>query len=179
MHWYITDRMQSPSPTPNMDDSPLGQLPAEIRNKIYHLVLVHDTPVNICKRSGNSSTRTRNRNRHVSLAAFLQTCRQVRNEAAAIFYKLNTILFVDDYLGLTTYRRLAAWLFVLGPDVEGLVRRIRLGPPSRRAKQDLEECRAHLLSERVEADNLELVLGNSKGKDITDRAEVEGVQSIK
>ncbi|KAF2773404.1 hypothetical protein EJ03DRAFT_323901 [Teratosphaeria nubilosa] len=68
-----------------MDDTdqpfPLLELPAEMRNDIYRLVLVKNEPVQV--RAQDSST-----------PALLRTCRQIREEATSIFREENTFTLV-------------------------------------------------------------------------------------
>lgn len=37
-----------------MENSPLDTLPAELRNNIYHAVLKHDAPIEMCQDSDSS-----------------------------------------------------------------------------------------------------------------------------
>ena len=110
-----------------MDDSPLARLPRELRNQIYHAVLVRETPVRVD--SPLNSPRLRHENHPVSLAALLQTCRQVRSEAAAMFYGLNTFVVVDGFYEERDLH-LFAWLGTLGDDTKALLRHVRLEPRS-------------------------------------------------
>lgn len=58
-----------------MDASPLNKLPAELRNSIYRMVLVDESPVKVNKKSVLERT------------ALLHTCAQIREEAKGIFYE--------------------------------------------------------------------------------------------
>lgn len=57
----------------------LSKLPAELRNRVYELVLVHPNEIAV-----NSRKRLRDHK------ALLQTCKQIREEASKIFYALNS-----------------------------------------------------------------------------------------
>lgn len=71
----------------HMDSSPLLRLPAELRNRIYELVLVSPEPATIAGRKNYFS----------SSPQILRTCRQINNEATAILYSDNVaICRVDD-----------------------------------------------------------------------------------
>ncbi|CAK3876740.1 Hypothetical predicted protein [Lecanosticta acicola] len=65
-------------------DSRLFQLPAELRNTIYEFVLYSEDPVVLEDLWGRSSLR---------FPALLQVCRQVRDEAAGIWYSSSVFLW--------------------------------------------------------------------------------------
>lgn len=58
----------------------LHRIPAEIRNRIYELVLVSDKPINATRRPRDA------------VNPLLQVCRQVRQEALPMFYSRNTFM---------------------------------------------------------------------------------------
>lgn len=103
-------------------------LPAEIRNKIYHNILVSSTPIHLSKRGhredsgqelhpydGNISNCLLD---PVCEPAFLSTCRQVRYECLGIFYGDN--VFFSSLRG-----PLLAWLRAIGPEKRKLLRFVR------------------------------------------------------
>lgn len=79
--------METSTATTN-DISPLLELPAELRNTIYCLVLASDNGeyVEITLKATKWQT------------ALLRVCSQIRNEATQIFYATNTFL-ISDMLG--------------------------------------------------------------------------------
>lgn len=90
----------------------LLSLPPEIRNVIYQLVLTvnggipNSRHVNIyrrLKRPGNI--------REASVLALLQTCKQINNEATAIFYLINHIhistMHLKQFVGAMSVQRLS------------------------------------------------------------------------
>lgn len=78
----------------------LLKLPAELRNYIYELVLFDENMIEIQKDV-------------VRKVALTQTCRQIRNETAGMFYALNTFLV---RVNPTLLDMGAAWLRSLGSD---------------------------------------------------------------
>lgn len=151
---------------PDMEGSPLGGLPAELRNTIFYAALVQEGPIPIRRRSDNRSTRTRHHRRHVPLAALLQTCQQIKSEATAMFYTLDTFLVAKECHD-DTNRRLKAWLKALRPKSKKLLFRIRLGPVSGAPSWRLDRCHAYLRSKGVDLDGVELVLKGRRGEDVT------------
>jgi hypothetical protein len=61
-----------------------ARLPAELRNKIYHLGLYERRPVAISKTIANPE------------AALLRTCKQIRHEALLLFPQINDFTFITD-----------------------------------------------------------------------------------
>ncbi|KAI4706261.1 hypothetical protein J4E89_008995 [Alternaria sp. Ai002NY15] len=81
----------------NHDNSPLLQLPGELRNRIYKFVLHYHLPVYIDipaleDEHGNSVPRENTRR----MLALLYTCRQVHSEASMMYFALNTFQFELD-----------------------------------------------------------------------------------
>lgn len=66
-----------------MENSPLNKLSAELRNRIYHLVLVHDKDIAM-----PALPVIQPRGTHQ--ASLLCTCRQINREASPMFYGGNT-----------------------------------------------------------------------------------------
>lgn len=87
-----------------MEKSPLGRLPAELRNCIYELVLTvsnADAPaifklVRSRKSDGYLITMEKTHTNTPPIT-LIQTCRAVHNEAAGLFFKLNIFRVVDNY----------------------------------------------------------------------------------
>lgn len=67
-----------------MDDSPLARLPAELRNRIYELVLLYNDGVRM----------SMNYRREWQPPALLHASRQVRAESSSIYYAHNTFQFL-------------------------------------------------------------------------------------
>lgn len=85
--------------------SPLLELPAELRNKIYFDVLVSEKPLGIAKQTHIYDVRHK-------APALLQTCRQIREEARTIFYSNNTFLALGVYSWIIDF---FAWFKALEP----------------------------------------------------------------
>lgn len=98
----LTDKV-SGFGTGRMDYSPLNNLPREIRDHIYTLPLKHTNDVTLdLSHSGKgknrkltASTRCRFLRRQRALA-LLSTCKQVRCEAAPIFFEVNSFRFYHN-----------------------------------------------------------------------------------
>ncbi|KAI4701586.1 hypothetical protein J4E81_003326 [Alternaria sp. BMP 2799] len=78
----------------NQENSPLLQLPAELRNRIYKFVLHDHRPVYVdipalSDEFGNFGPRDNTRGKQ----ALLCTCRQVYSEASMMYFALNTFQF--------------------------------------------------------------------------------------
>lgn len=93
-----------------MDYSPLSRLPAELRNYIYELVCVTDNPIIISFRY------------FWDPPMLLQTCRQLRAEAAPIYYGDN--IFHAEEGQLSTLGSLEMWLRTIGEEARRLIRTI-------------------------------------------------------
>ncbi|KAI4661574.1 uncharacterized protein J4E78_004363 [Alternaria triticimaculans] len=81
----------------NHDNSPLLQLPGELRNRIYKFVLHYHLPIYVDipaleDEHGNSVPRENTRR----MLALLYTCRQIHSEASMMYYALNTFQFELD-----------------------------------------------------------------------------------
>ncbi|KAM3421991.1 hypothetical protein BST61_g2368 [Cercospora zeina] len=70
-----------------MDASPLGGLPAEIRNNIYDLVLLSEDPIQVTCEAAATPGAPR---RYKFLPGLLATCKQICSESEQIFFKRNT-----------------------------------------------------------------------------------------
>lgn len=62
-------------------------LPAELQNRIYHMVLVHDDVI-------KPQLREDRKIEHIALA-LVQTCREIRSVTTRIYYGMNCFLFFD------------------------------------------------------------------------------------
>jgi len=69
----------------NMARTSFLDLPPELRNRIYHLTLIKDTPINIVGALEHTDERT--------AFALLQASRQLRNEAISIYHADNIFCF--------------------------------------------------------------------------------------
>lgn len=99
-----------------MENSPLARLPAELRTSIYETALVQEKPISLSKRPISKSEIP-------SFAALLQTCRQIRTEATAVFYSSKSFL-IRTGCGFATNRCLGPWLDTMELRTRGLLRRI-------------------------------------------------------
>lgn len=86
-------------------------MPAELRNRIYNLVLLFANLIKV----GSATTKTS--------AALLQTCFQVRAEASKIFYASNAFAIT---FGLEKHDRGAAWLEAIGGDAAAALSDLRI-----------------------------------------------------
>lgn len=85
--------------------SPLLELLTELRNKIYFDVLVSDKPLGIAKETHIYDV-------HHNAPAFLQTCRQIREEARTIFYSNNAFVAKGYHTWIIDF---FAWFKALDP----------------------------------------------------------------
>lgn len=68
-----------------MQNSPLEKLPAELRNKIYRLVVSDNKPLTVCARSPGY---------HKAIQPpITRVCRQIRDESLTMFYHCNEFVF--------------------------------------------------------------------------------------
>ena len=99
---------ESPTPTPAPTPPfPLLKLPAEIRNRIWTLVVVKVKRVVI---KGNSHRETSGRHLHPTTIALVFTCRQIYREVTPIYYSEN--LFHFHHGAISILREFAA---AIGP----------------------------------------------------------------
>ncbi|KAK5121527.1 hypothetical protein LTR85_005360 [Meristemomyces frigidus] len=98
----------------------LLRLCAELRNAIYHLVLVNNSPVILSqlKRHENDLLYQHEAYNLATQPGLLRTCHQIRNEATAIFYGGN--IFQSNRRG-----PVVAWLSTIGAEKRSMVRQIR------------------------------------------------------
>lgn len=101
-----------------MEKSPLARLHPELRNAIYDEVLVQEHPISV-----SSRTWLYDGERRPALAALLQTCRRIRDEAKGIFYSVNSFL-ITTISRRDTYDVLQIWLRALQYDTRKLLTRI-------------------------------------------------------
>lgn len=83
---------------PTMDNSPLSNIPPELRTYIYEFCLISQPDPVIIKARGRPP-------------ATLQTCRQIRKECEGIYYATNTFLLEE-----TSSNFFAKWLSVIGTE---------------------------------------------------------------
>lgn len=103
----------------SMDNSPLQRLPPELRDRIYEFVTTQDEQISIIVRTGKPVTRGLD-------LRFMTVCKQMRDEANAIFYNANAFTIVTKYLeteGETSnplarksFSGIQSWLAAIGPD---------------------------------------------------------------
>lgn len=99
-----------------MDASPLGRLPAELRNRIYELVLTLPTTIEIDptipndKRSKASSLLRSRPN----VFALVKTCRQVHSESNLMIYANNTFDFSNVARPAKSLRRFVNFAYLIG-----------------------------------------------------------------
>lgn len=106
-----------------MDQSPLQKLPPELRNRIYELALLERLPIAVSTHGPNEKATT----------PLLQTCRQIRVEASAIYYSGNTFDILPNYketdasaICTSAYDALAKWLENMPLEARNALRRIRI-----------------------------------------------------
>lgn len=82
------------SSTPLHQDSPLLRLPAEIKNRVFELVIPTNTTVILRAQAADDADRKRYIFRPLPLALLL-TCRELRAEFTTMYYATNTFLIFD------------------------------------------------------------------------------------
>lgn len=98
-----------------METSPFLKLPAELRKCIYELALIKQGPITVDRKK-----------RKLGISPLLQTCRQIRAEASAIYFGRNTFKVGYD-LENCSYDSLVKWLSSLQREHREALRRIRIG----------------------------------------------------
>ena len=78
-----------------MDGSPLGRLPGELRNMIYELVLVQDTPIGLKLRSAGRK-KARVRSFQKNSVGLLFTCKAIYRETRFVLYEGNIFIIRTD-----------------------------------------------------------------------------------
>lgn len=121
-----------------MEQSPLGKLSPELRNRIYHDVLV-DVEDIINQRPHRERLKLQLKYQWQA-PALLQTCKQVRNEAIAMYYSLNIFRFRPDWdwedereleelpereTKAQVNSLISSWFIMLGNRTGSLIRHIR------------------------------------------------------
>lgn len=113
-----------------MDSSLLSTLPAELRNAIYEMAVLEEDAIDVNIKPVSSRSPNSDSGHWPSWKppALLQTCRQVRSEAAPIFYGNNTFAvsrwrFMRDASGLLI---LIKWLSLIGAESRALLRDIHI-----------------------------------------------------
>jgi len=99
------------------NESRLLRLPAKIRNTIYHMVLVDDTPVYIKHRAAHSTEMSENRRQ----PGLLRVGRQIRQEASPIYYGMNTFYVIY----VVQWPPAKLWIDSFGTDRIRLLRDVR------------------------------------------------------
>ncbi|CAK1363560.1 hypothetical protein CB0940_04396 [Cercospora beticola] len=102
-----------------MDDWPFRKLAAELRNKIWELVLIHEDPIFV--RSSVEPPGSRTKPEH--LTALLQVCKESKNECSEMFYASNTFI-LESFSGASSLDEdLRRFIHKLGNNVP-LVKRV-------------------------------------------------------
>lgn len=137
-----------------MDDSPLPRLPAELRNRIYELVLVEGT-VEVF--------------RHIrkiwKSPALLHTSRQIRAEASSIYFGGNSFL-ITGFLHHDRY--LSSWLRVLPAPSRAAIQRVYSEDRVRHADEvalRIEALRRLVQAEGVGLERVEWFVRQALGPD--------------
>lgn len=86
-----------------MDNSPLGTLPAELRNNIYSLVLHFQDPFVFAYKMHGNRTRFAKISKQRLPLALTATCKEVREHTTKLFYATNTFTFLDTDDNDATY----------------------------------------------------------------------------
>lgn len=145
-----------------MDNSPLTQLPAEVRNRIYELALITAKAVVISKHERSAPWQA---------PALLQSCRQIRKEGSWIYYSANIFTMnMDHFFGRTLlvngekremHRFLAKCLRALGTANRSLIQTIRLDDQFHlraEVRSRIKECRGHLEDEGIAVDQADILV---------------------
>lgn len=108
--------------------SPLLQLPPELRNRIYNEVLIGESSVQIHQPCNDHTVKFGNR----FPPALLQTCRTIRGEANQLYFGLNTFILVCE--PLSSLRAcawtscLTKWLLLVGEEARSLLQKVYIEP---------------------------------------------------
>ena len=148
-----------------MVGSPLANIPGELRNRIYSMVLVDPDAVSNCRPDDFDS------NNRWEAPALLQTCRPIHEKAGSIYYGLDCFEFkgptqlhlnpaerkrkVRKYTGLQRPHTLpsedwvviSAWLMLLGRKTNSSLRELQLSDfiyMIEEVDERLLRCRKHL-----------------------------------
>ncbi|KAI9723734.1 MAG: hypothetical protein M1812_001034 [Candelaria pacifica] len=104
-------------------DTPFLKLPGELRNRIYELTLVKDTPIELFSDTIDISPSTRAQKDLVFVrknlaAGLLRTCRQIYKETVRIFYGDNTFYFTGGHFEDASWM-LYRFLLTISPTYDG------------------------------------------------------------
>lgn len=119
----------------NSKDSPLLRLPAELRNRIFALVIGQEKTITLWKHRGTNhwdrpiaDPRLSVLNRQAMRPALLRTSRQIRRETVAVFYS-TTIFRINmaetqdfEELRKNNFAQVEAWLRKIAPVYQRLMR---------------------------------------------------------
>lgn len=119
----------------NAVESPLLRLPAELRNRIFELVVGQQKTVAVWKHRGTNhwgrpiaERLTSNLNRQGIRPALLRTSRQIRRETVAVFYSTTVFMInmaeTQDFEDLrkNNFDQVEAWLRKIAPVYQRLMR---------------------------------------------------------
>lgn len=90
-----------------MEASPLARLPAELRNRIYEVILVYDNPTWIAVYLMHARLFRQRSSRPRHVLALVLTCKQLNAEAGSLHYALNTFTLYHDV-------SLRKWCYAIG-----------------------------------------------------------------
>lgn len=159
-----------------MENPPLSRLPAELRNSVYELVLLHDDKYTIDE-SGrkefdseygvaiNEVQISNDHGRTWRPPAILRCCRQLRQEASPIYYSGNIFpvtwdAYEHDDDAISPMREdLGSWLQVLEVVDRVLIRRIGLSNGGFRFTDQVEE---QIECDRAYLEEAGVVIGRGK-----------------
>lgn len=120
-----------------LQNSLLFDLPAELRNRIYQLVLVSDECIEVDAAMSTNRARTRSETKRTNRSgpvirepALLQSCGIIRGEATQMYYALNRFA--------SSCKKLLYWMKGLGTTKQAMLRDIRVlrnGKPRREVRQ--------------------------------------------
>lgn len=97
-----------------MENSSFSCLPPELRNEIYHLTLIEETPVRI---------NTYNR-RVWKPSSLLQTCRQIRTEASPVYFGCNAFVSAKQFYSVPLSLR--SWCRMVGTEARAQIHTIHM-----------------------------------------------------
>ena len=124
-----------------MDASPLGRLPAELRNRIYELVLIFPTFIEI-EPSSQHAERPKAPEllgSNPNTFALVKTCKQVHSESSAIIYADNTFDFSDWEQPSQSLRCFNDFIHEIGLTNTAALRAIEFGVNARKINCNRED----------------------------------------
>lgn len=140
-----------------MDRSPLGRLPAELREYIYKLALTSSKPtllIQPCLHDplGDASIRywLINLDNNMHSLALTRTCRQVHNESSDLFFKLKTDIHIMNNPLFGPTKSLRDFLGFIGPEASSRIRSVKIDMSGPRRVCSHRKCNCTEIRQLVE-----------------------------